>query len=268
MDNIKHLVQFSGGVCSWAAAKRVVERHGTDGVVLLFADTLIEDPSLYSFLDAAAANVGAPLVKIVDGRTPMELFKDVRLLGNSQKDPCSDKLKRKILNAWRKEHCDPKVTVTHFGLDWNEPHRLAKIRKRHSPWVCEAYMAERPIVTKSAMLLWARSEGLTPCNLYAEGFPHANCGGACVKAGIAQWVLLLRTRPETFAKWRDGEQDMREFLGKDVAILRDRRGGRSIPMTLRTLQKRVEAAERQQPGLPYLTPDEAMDWGGCGCAVS
>ena len=44
--DIKHLVMFSGGVGSWAAAKRVVERHGTEGVVLLFADTLIEDEDL------------------------------------------------------------------------------------------------------------------------------------------------------------------------------------------------------------------------------
>lgn len=258
---IKHLVQFSGGVCSWAAAKRVVERHGTDSVVLLFADTLIEDPTLYTFLDAAAENVGVPLVKIADGRTPMQLFKDVNLLGNSQKDPCSHHLKRKLLNNWRKEHCDPEVTVTHFGLDWNEPHRLANIRKRHDPWQCEAYMTERPIMTKEAMLLWAKSEGLTPCNLYDEGFPHANCGGACVKAGIAQWVHLLRMRPETFAKWRNGEQEMREHLGKDVAILRDRSGGESRPMTLAELQERIESRES-----PLLF--DKYDWGGCGCAVS
>ena len=259
--NIKHLVMFSGGVCSWAAAKRVVERHGKDGVVLLFADTLIEDPTLYSFLESAAENVGVPLVRIQDGRTPMELFKDVRLLGNSGKDPCSHHLKRKILNRWRKLNCDKNVTVSHFGLDWNEPHRLEKIRKRHAPWKCEAYMVERPIVTKESMLLWAKSEGLTPCNLYDEGFPHANCGGACVKAGIAQWVHLLRVRPETFARWRDGEQELREHLGKDIAILRDRSGGKSRPLTLRELQQRIESKDS-----PMLF--DKFDWGGCGCAVS
>jgi hypothetical protein len=258
---IKHLVQFSGGVCSWAAAKRVVERHGTDGVVLLFADTLIEDPTLYTFLEAAAKNVGAPMVKIADGRTPLELFKDVRYLGNSRKDPCSQKLKRELLNAWRKEHCDPSVTVTHFGLDWNEPHRLAKIRERHAPWRCEAYMTERPIMTKESMLLLAKAEGLSPCDLYDEGFPHANCGGACVKAGIAQWVHLLRKRPETFAKWRDGEEQLRQFLGKDISILRDRSGGKVRPLTLAELQGRIECK-----GAPMLF--DTTDWGGCGCAVT
>lgn len=256
---IQHLVQFSGGICSWAAAKRVVERHGTEGVVLLFADTLIEDPTLYKFLEDAAKNIGVPLIRICDGRTPMQVFSDVRMLGNSRKDPCSHHLKRKILNDWRSVNCNPEVTVTHFGLDWNEPHRLARIRERHSPWKCEAYMTERPIMTKEAMLLWAKSEGLTPCNLYDDGFPHANCGGACVKAGIAQWVHLLKTRPETFAKWRDGEKEFRESVGKNVSILRDRRGGTTRPLTLEALEARVNAE-----GFSY----DQTDWGGCGCAVS
>src|ERR1041384_922829 len=46
---VKHIVNFSGGVCSFWAAKRVIARHGTKDVVLLFADTLIEHPSLYRF---------------------------------------------------------------------------------------------------------------------------------------------------------------------------------------------------------------------------
>lgn len=51
---------FSGGAGSWGAAKRTVERHGPDDVLLLFADTLIEDEDLYRYLEEAAANVGAP----------------------------------------------------------------------------------------------------------------------------------------------------------------------------------------------------------------
>lgn len=40
---MKHVVQFSGGTCSWAAAKRVAAEFGTDNLILLFADTLYED---------------------------------------------------------------------------------------------------------------------------------------------------------------------------------------------------------------------------------
>ena len=58
---MKHIVNFSGGVGSWAAAKRVAAKHGTADLTLLFADVLIEDDDLYTFLVRAAANVtGVP----------------------------------------------------------------------------------------------------------------------------------------------------------------------------------------------------------------
>jgi len=52
-----HVVQYSGGAGSWAAAMRVAEQHGTDGLTLLFEDTLIEDQDTYRFLIEAAAVV-------------------------------------------------------------------------------------------------------------------------------------------------------------------------------------------------------------------
>jgi hypothetical protein len=58
---------FSGGVASWAAARRLVDRDGPDGVTLLFTDTRSEDEDLYRFLDEAAADIGVPLVKLADG---------------------------------------------------------------------------------------------------------------------------------------------------------------------------------------------------------
>jgi len=74
----QHVVMFSGGAGSWATAKLVAERHGTDGLTLLFADTKIEDEDTYRFLHEAAANVGGELVVTAEGRTPWEVFKDRR----------------------------------------------------------------------------------------------------------------------------------------------------------------------------------------------
>lgn len=51
------MVQFSGGIGSWSAARRVVAEHGTEDLILLFSDTLIEDQDLYRFLDEAAEAV-------------------------------------------------------------------------------------------------------------------------------------------------------------------------------------------------------------------
>ena len=40
---MKRVCMFSGGVSSWAAAKREAERNGVEGLTLLFADTKEED---------------------------------------------------------------------------------------------------------------------------------------------------------------------------------------------------------------------------------
>ena len=47
---------FSSGISSWAAAKRYAEQKGTAGMVLLFADTGIEDEDNYRFLHEAASD--------------------------------------------------------------------------------------------------------------------------------------------------------------------------------------------------------------------
>jgi 3'-phosphoadenosine 5'-phosphosulfate sulfotransferase (PAPS reductase)/FAD synthetase len=256
---VRHLVLFSGGACSWAAAKRVVERHGTDGVVLLFADTMMEDEDLYRFIDQAAANVGAPLVRIADGRTPWQVMRDERMMGGGflGADPCSRILKRELLNKWQKENCDPETTTIHIGLDWTEQHRIDRVQERCKPWRFNAPMAERPLLSKADMLAWMTSEGIEPPRLYKMGFAHNNCGGFCVKAGQAQFERLYRTMPDRYRQHERAEAETRAVVG-DYTILTYQRSGKRIPITLREFRERIEA----QPDL-----FDAGDWGGCGCAI-
>lgn len=51
------IVFFSGGSGSWAVADRVRKAHGTDGLFLLFTDTLIEDNDLYRFIIETSAEI-------------------------------------------------------------------------------------------------------------------------------------------------------------------------------------------------------------------
>src|SRR5580658_11077551 len=51
----KHLVQFSTGAASAEVAWRVVAEHGSDDVVLLTADTLVEDADNWRFAEEIVA---------------------------------------------------------------------------------------------------------------------------------------------------------------------------------------------------------------------
>lgn len=247
---------YSGGICSWTTAMRVKEWHPGEEIVLLFADTRQEDKDLYRFLDDSAKQLGLPLIKIADGRTPWEVFEDERFIGNSRIDPCSKILKRQLLATWMWRHRSMMNTVQHFGLDWTEHHRLEIQRKHQVPWRIQAYMTEPPYLSKQQMISWAVSEGLTPPRLYRLGFSHNNCGGFCIKAGQAQFALLLRTMPKRYAFHEQKELELRA-KGINGTILTLSRDGIKYAVTLKEFREMIETGQ----------DFDREDWGGCGCAL-
>jgi 3'-phosphoadenosine 5'-phosphosulfate sulfotransferase (PAPS reductase)/FAD synthetase len=257
---VTHVITFSGGISSWGAAKRVVERYGTQNVRLLFADTRMEDEDTYRFLIEAAANVGAPLSVISEGRTPWQVMFDEGFLGNSRMDPCSRILKREMIDKWLTENCDRPMTSIYVGIDWTEEHRYTKLRdlRRAEGWYYYAPLCEPPYVTKSDLLLQLKAEGIRPPRLYEAGFSHNNCGGFCIKAGQGHYKRLLEFMPERFAHHEAQEQALIAQIGKPVSILTDRTGdGKKKPLTLKDFRIRVESGRQV----------DAFDIGGCGCFV-
>lgn len=232
-----HVVQYSGGIGSWAAAKRVAGRYGTDNLVLLVADTKVEDPDLWRFLHDSAAEIGVTPTVVADGRTPFEVFRDVRFLGNSRLAPCSLHLKVRPCRAWLTEHTDPSDTILYVGLDASELRRAPAITRGWAPWPVQYPLWEPPRLSKQYMLDWCARLGIRPPRLYQMGFPHNNCGGACVRGGQKHWLHLLDAFPDRFAHAEAEERRLRAELG-DVAILRERRGGVSRPLPLTELRRR------------------------------
>lgn len=255
---MRHVVMFSSGAGSAVAARRVVERYGADVATLLFADVNGEHADNYRFLREATAWIGAELVTLDnDGLTIWDVFRRERYLGNTRLDPCSKYLKRQPMRRWLEAHRDPADTVVHLGFDWSESHRLDRARPYWAPWPVEAPLCWEPMLDKAAALDMLVCAGIEPPLLTRQGYAHANCGGGCVKSGIKQFRKLLELDPATYAEWEQGEAGMREFLDRDVAILRDRTGGKVRPLTLRELRERVEA----QPALAF----DGEDWGSCNC---
>lgn len=253
----KCVVQTSGGVASWACATRAIERFGAENVTLLFADTLMEDEDLYRFLEDTEAHLGIKVTRIAEGRTPWEVFNDVKFLGNSRVDPCSMHLKRVLLKKWMMENADPETTCVAVGIDWTETHRIGRIGEGMAPFDVIFPLIESE-TDKVEIFRELESAGIKRPRLYDMGFPHNNCGGFCIKAGISQFVALRRQMPERFDYHMNQEAALREKLGKNVAILTDRRNKSKIPMPLSVLAERMDAGEKF-PG------DE---WGACGCALS
>jgi hypothetical protein len=247
---------FSGGAGSWAACKRAAAHYGPENGVLLFADTKVEDGDLYRFLPEAAANIGVPLVRVCDGRTPFQVFHDVRFLGNTRRASCSLALKIEPCRRWMTGYRRSRNTLLVLGIGWDEVHRLPAIRSNWVPYRVWAPLTEPPYLDPSQVLTWMRESGLRPPAAYKEGFPHNNClEQGCVKGGQTYWRHLLKTRPEVYCRTEAEEEDLRRHLGKDVAVLRDRRGGKTLPLPLAEFRHRMQADGHC----------DSFEWGGCGC---
>lgn len=287
----KRVIMFSSGAGSWAAAKRVADKHGTEDLFLVFADVLGEDQDNYRFMVEAAADIyGVTLpaswrelvptadvqsvvdvkalrelaaeflpqfVWLVEGRTIWQVFEDNRFLGNSRLANCSKFLKQKPCRDWLNENCKPKDTTVYLGIDWMEEHRQPAIVKSYFPYAVEFPMSFSPYVDKEQVLAQLRATGIEPPRLYKMGFAHANCGGGCVRAGQGQFAHLLTVMPERYAAWEANEAHMRTVLDRDVAILREQKKGVKTPLTLLTLRERAESSGQI----------DLFDIGGCGCFV-
>lgn len=244
------VVLFSGGIASWGAARRLADDRGVDGMTLLFTDTMTEDADLYRFLDEAAADIGAPLVRLADGRDIWQVFEDERMLGNTRIDPCSRILKRELSRAWVTDHA-PDAAIA-LGYDWTEVHRHERAVAAWAPRRVVSPLTVPPYRLRADLFADLEARGIRPPRLYAHGFDHNNCGGGCVKAGITHFLRLLDVLPAVYEDWERHEQALRVRLG-DVSILRDRSGGSTRPLTL------AELRMRPRESLPLDM------WGGCGC---
>lgn len=247
---------------------RTVQKYGPLDTILLFADTLIESPQLYEFNQRASDLLGIPITRVSREETPWQLFRREGLIGNNRFPICSLRLKREPLNEWMDGNFEMDQRQDNFllepgtvvlGFDWTEHHRAKEFQDEHPTWRVSAPMADEPVWDKCRMQTEAVKLGLPISDNYKWGLPHDNCGGRCVRAGQAHWARLLEVNRPAFMEWENEEQeaisDLSERDIEPMTILKDRRGKKTSPLSLRDFRKRVEAGEKF----------DRHDWGGCGC---
>jgi hypothetical protein len=236
---VKHVISFSGGMGSFAEAKACVDKFGKENVTLLFADTMMEDDDLYRFKDECVAFLDCELVTLADGRTPFEVFKDVKFMGNSVVDPCSRILKREPLIKWFITNYSVDEAHMHLGIDYSEGHRLVGVQKRMVPYIYRSTLVEDGrIIHKD----FSEQFGIKRPRLYEWKLGHNNCGGFCIKAGLGHYKALYETIGSVYP-----------FLKK------------TENKVLRRLTLKRYREEYLEPRLVSL--EDSQEYGGCGCAI-
>lgn len=218
---------------SWGAAKLACDKYGKENIVLLFSDVGTEDPDVYRFLVQGAAALGAHLEIIRRNPEgpyckPWDIALERKTIPTWQRSICSGELKIKPAWKWQKEHLAPGTPII-MGLTIEEAERIERVRKRKDRWQYEFPLAEKPYTTTCDIRAWLAELNIEEPKMYAEGFNHANCNGACFKAGLSHWARLYRERPEIFAYHERKEKEWQAATGKDMTILM--RKGKQLPLS-------------------------------------
>lgn len=256
------MVSISGGLSSYYMLRYAAEQY--EALHGVFADVRFEDPDTYRVVTMCAqalADRGEPLTVLCDGRNPFDVFDDVKLLGNTRKDPCSANLKRKLIKTWLKRTYTPDNCVMAIGYDVDEAHRIERTAGFYDPFPVATPLADAGVWSETLPERFEAEHGWLPW-AYRHHLPHSNCYGMCVKAGIEQWLILLRERPEVYAYAEAREEAWRAKNGPN-AILRDRTtdlfGDDFRPLSLREL--RAKAGD-QATISAFIAADEG---GSCSC---
>lgn len=255
-ENTIITISFSGGLGSFASAHYCKDLFKGQEIELVFCDTLIEDEDLYRFIEEASNKLELPLVKLSDGRNPWQVFTDMGFQGNSRIAPCSKVLKTDVIWEYIKERNEPTKLV--LGMNFDEPERYdrAKNNWRKRSRLVDIYcpLVELQITEEKKNDLLKFYDIEKP-RLYKLGFPHNNCGGFCVRAGLSQFALLKREFPDRFI-WHKEQQNnlIKQRPEANKPFLRKQKDGVINYITL----EEFESMKEKSP---------EFDFGGCGCFV-
>ena len=209
---MNHIVSLSGGTASAVVADRVLNKYGREKVKLCFMDTKWEDEDLYRFLDDLESYWELKIIRLEDGRTPLQVGEDINFILNSRVKACSRILKQELFRKYIKQIEKP-LTI-HLGLDWSEEHRMAAPKKNYEQ--IKGVSVDYPLIWKPLPVKKyseiVESWGIEIPRLYKLGFPHNNCGGRCIAQGKKEWRRLLNEFPERYKEVSDWEQKMRGNL--------------------------------------------------------
>ena len=255
----KHIVSFSGGLASFFAAARVVDKYGVEDVELIFCDTKSEDEDLYRFVDQAVSFLGAPLTVLCEGRSIWEVYKTEGMMGNSRVDLCSSILKRQLFWKYIDENYFSKNIVIYYGFTWLELDRFERLKRYQPGYRHEAPLIEPPYLDRKQMrLLLEVNCGIRIPRLYMYGLEHNNCGGFCIKAGKAHFYQLYKNFPERYKELEEKELEVYSHIGKKHPFVRHVSKGKTYYLTLKELREDIFEGDPKAAA-------RFLDYGGCGC---
>ncbi|MBU1142070.1 MAG: hypothetical protein KKH92_00330 [Firmicutes bacterium] len=268
-QKIKHVVLYSGGASSAYIAKWVVDKYGLENSILFFTDTLWEDEDNLRFMEECASYIGIEITKVVDGRTPEDVFFEDKYLGNARFARCSEELKvRQTLIFIEEVRMSGFEPILYFGIGPHEKHRAESLTKHYEHFPIEPVKCEFPMIDSisediKAKIIIENEWGIKLPRMYELGFHHANCKGRCVRGGFHHYANLYLEWPEVYEEQETMEEKFRVQFKMDVSMMK--KNGK--PYTLKTHRETLLEKMTKEELIKYAKQkdDEGIP---CFCSFS
>jgi hypothetical protein len=237
MDNLKHIICFSGGHSSAIVAIEVVRRFGKDNVILLNhnINPTVEHADIKRFKMEVAAYLGIPVtyanIDGIEDDTDIPDQFDVSLKLGVFKQPgtgnafCTTKLKTTPFEKFLELNFPEKKCIIYYGFDDDEQNR---INRREFILGQKGYKTDYPLARWPSTIEDTDEIGVAKPLTY-DSFKHGNCIG-CLKGGIQHWFVTFCQRPDVFKKAKETESTL------GYSILKDQRTSPAKPLYLVDLE--------------------------------
>jgi 3'-phosphoadenosine 5'-phosphosulfate sulfotransferase (PAPS reductase)/FAD synthetase len=222
----RRVAQYSCGATSAVAAKLTIQAFPSVAIVNAFVAE--EDADNRRFASDCERWFGMPITTLRDEKyraSAYEVFRRVRYVVGGGGAPCSRKLKRDVLNAWKQPD-----DVAVIGYTIEEQDRADRFIDANNIAV------EFPLIdaglTKADCLAIVERAGIELPRTYRMGYANANCIG-CPKGGEGYWNKVRRDFPERYEEMAK----IQDELGPGSHFFRDRKTG--VRISLRQLDPKA-----------------------------
>lgn len=187
-ENCEVAVNLSGGKDSIAMLLMMLEREERVDHII-FADTGVEFPEVYSVLEQVERMTGKNITRISAGKNFEELLREGRGWPNMCTRWCTGELKKGAIRAWTKQQ---DVPIQHcIGIASDERYRAIKKRFKRYPLCTYG-------VTEAQALQYCYDKGITWDGLY-ESRSRIGCF-CCPLQRISELKSLRRRYPDLWKR--------------------------------------------------------------------
>lgn len=196
--------QFSCGAASAVATKLAISEHPQVEIINAFLKE--EHPDNRRFLSDCEGWFGQPVTTLRDDKynaSAYEVFRRKKFIKSQSGAPCSFRLKKKMLDAWKQPG-----DVMVMGYTIEEKDRYETFCERNPTLKVDAPLIRHEL-EKSDCLAIIENAGIEIPYMYKIGYHNANCIG-CPKGGKGYWNKIKIDFPETFNAMAEIQEDLGE----------------------------------------------------------